>query len=85
MTMAAAAEAAKELGNAAYKATRFQEAVEHYTRAIEQKPDEATYWTNRAAALMALGRLDEALADCEHARTADPACTKAYLRMASVL
>ncbi|KAH9911996.1 uncharacterized protein B0H18DRAFT_1057006 [Fomitopsis serialis] len=44
------AEKAKEEGNAAFKAQRFNDALESYTHAIVLNPSEPTYLTNRAAA-----------------------------------
>lgn len=61
------AEKVKEEGNAAFKAGRFNDAVEAYTRAIEMDPTEPTYLTNRAAAYMALKRFKPALTDCQQA------------------
>ncbi|KAH8091743.1 hypothetical protein BXZ70DRAFT_953084 [Cristinia sonorae] len=61
------AEKVKEQGNVAFKASRFQDAIELYTTAIELDPAEPTYLTNRAAAYMALKRFKPALADCQQA------------------
>jgi len=38
----------KELGNAAYKKKEFEEALQHYDRAIELDPDTITFMTNKA-------------------------------------
>ncbi|TBU30990.1 protein prenylyltransferase [Dichomitus squalens] len=65
----------KEKGNAAFKAGKYQEAIEHYSRAIDIRPSEPTFWTNRAAAFMALKRFKPALSDCQQAanlQSADP-------------
>ncbi|KAF8959576.1 hypothetical protein BDZ97DRAFT_1836922 [Flammula alnicola] len=51
------AEKVKELGNVAFKAAKYQEAVDLYTKAI------ASYLTNRAASYMALKRFRPALED----------------------
>ncbi|OBZ73547.1 DnaJ subfamily C member 7 [Grifola frondosa] len=61
------AEKMKEDGNTAFKASRFQEAIEFYTKAIGLHPTEPTYLTNRAAAYMALKRFKPALLDCQQA------------------
>ncbi|EIW56458.1 DnaJ-domain-containing protein [Trametes versicolor FP-101664 SS1] len=63
------AERVKEQGNAAFKGGRFQEAIGHYGNAIELRPTEPTYWTNRAAAYMALKKFKPALTDCQQAAT----------------
>jgi len=74
-------------GNIAYKAGRFEDAAELYAQAIAAVPDvpDATCLANRAAALLQLGRLDEALADCQAARTAQPGYMKSYVRAATIL
>ncbi|KAH9931611.1 protein prenylyltransferase [Epithele typhae] len=74
----------KEKGNAAFKGKRFQEAIEHYSRAIDLRPSEPTFWTNRAAAYMALKRFKPALADCQQATTlqTDAPSPKTLVRLA---
>lgn len=57
----------KERGNAAFRAQRFEQAVECYSRALECDPREATLYSNRAAALLKLLRFAEAEADCNRA------------------
>ncbi|PCH36519.1 protein prenylyltransferase [Wolfiporia cocos MD-104 SS10] len=78
------AEQVKEEGNVAFKAQRFAEAIELYTRAVELNPSEPTYLTNRAAAYMALKRFKPALADCQQAanlQSASPS-PKTLIRLA---
>ncbi|CDO68768.1 hypothetical protein BN946_scf184989.g34 [Trametes cinnabarina] len=78
------AEKVKEQGNAAFKAGRFHEAIEHYSKAIDLQPSEPTYWTNRAAAYMALKRFKPALGDCQQAaslQSANPS-PKTLVRLA---
>ncbi|TFL02283.1 hypothetical protein BDV98DRAFT_58122 [Pterulicium gracile] len=60
-------EALKEQGNKAFKASRWGEAVDWYTKAIESKPSEPTYYSNRAAAYVSLKQFRKALADCQQA------------------
>jgi len=43
------ADAHKDAGNAAYKAKKFDEAIDSYKKAIEVLPDEITYYNNMAA------------------------------------
>ncbi len=45
----AAAQREKEAGNAAYKAKRFEEALGHYTRAVELDDTDISFLTNRRA------------------------------------
>ncbi|KAI0673123.1 DnaJ-domain-containing protein [Trametes maxima] len=78
------AEMVKEQGNTAFKGGRFHEAVEKYGKAIELCPSEPTYWTNRAAAYMALKRFKPALSDCQQAaslQSANPS-PKTLVRLA---
>ncbi|KAJ7230506.1 hypothetical protein GGX14DRAFT_583593 [Mycena pura] len=78
------AEKIKQQGNEAFKAKKFGEAVDLYTKAIEMNPAEPSYLTNRAAAYMGIKRFRAALDDCQHAATlqaADPSA-KTLLRLA---
>ncbi|KAG1823101.1 hypothetical protein EV424DRAFT_1397734 [Suillus variegatus] len=59
----------KEQGNVAFKAKQYTEAIELYTKAIDIKPTEPAYLTNRAASYMALKRFRSALSDCQQAAT----------------
>ncbi|KAG2012165.1 DnaJ protein [Coprinopsis cinerea AmutBmut pab1-1] len=62
-----AAEKVKEEGNVKFKAKNYDDAVDLYSEAIDLNPQEPSYWTNRAAAYMALKRFRPALADCQQA------------------
>ncbi|XP_062214832.1 outer envelope protein 64, chloroplastic-like isoform X2 [Phragmites australis] len=75
-----AAEAAKEKGNAAFKEKQWQKAVNFYTEAIKFNGKVATYYSNRAAAFLALASYRQAEADCTSAIDLDPKSVKAYLR-----
>jgi tetratricopeptide (TPR) repeat protein len=55
-------ETALRSGNEMMVQGRFEEAVQHYDRAIEIRPDSAMAWHSRANALEALGNYNEALA-----------------------
>ncbi|GAB4860973.1 hypothetical protein Ancab_036133 [Ancistrocladus abbreviatus] len=45
-----------DLGNQAFKQRQWQTAINFYTEATELNPDGATYYSNRAAAYLELGR-----------------------------
>jgi tetratricopeptide (TPR) repeat protein len=58
----------KENGSEAFKAQHYEAALQFYTDAIRVDPVSdmgATLYSNRAAALAALGKHDEALMDCD--------------------
>ncbi|KAF8196788.1 hypothetical protein K438DRAFT_1585463 [Mycena galopus ATCC 62051] len=78
------AEKVKEQGNVAFKAKRFGDAVDLYTKAIEMNPAEPSYLTNRAAAYMGIKRFRSALDDCQQAATLQAAApsAKTLLRLA---
>ncbi|XP_021292215.1 outer envelope protein 64, chloroplastic [Herrania umbratica] len=74
------AEVAKEKGNQAYKDKQWQKAVGFYTEAIKLNGNNATYYSNRAAAYLELGSFLQAEADCTKAINLDKKNVKAYLR-----
>ncbi|KAJ7027927.1 hypothetical protein C8F04DRAFT_964716 [Mycena alexandri] len=78
------AEKVKEQGNVAFKAKRFGDAVDLYTKAIEMNPAEPSFLTNRAAAYMGIKRFRSALDDCQLAATLQAAApsAKTLLRLA---
>jgi stress-induced-phosphoprotein 1 len=49
----------KAKGNDLYKARNFLEALDAYDAAIELNPNESTYYNNKAAVLIEMGKLDE--------------------------
>lgn len=59
----AASLSAKELGNAAFKAGDFPTSVGHYTSAILADPGNPTFYLNRAAAYLKLGKYKDAERD----------------------
>lgn len=71
-------------GNEWYKKGRYGEALRHYDRALALCPDSAACRGNRAAALAGLGRLADALRDCEEAVRLDPASGRAHCRLAAL-
>ncbi|OMP11738.1 Amidase [Corchorus capsularis] len=74
------AEVAKEKGNQAYKEKQWQKAVGFYTEAIRLSGNNATYYSNRAAAYLELRSFLQAEADCTKAINLDKKNVKAYLR-----
>ncbi|CAL9236481.1 unnamed protein product [Arabidopsis halleri] len=80
-------------GNQAYKNGNMCKAEECYTHGIRSSPsnDNSEYsvkplalcYGNRAAARISLGRLREAISDCEMAASLDPSYIKAYTRAAN--
>ncbi|RAL49466.1 unnamed protein product [Cuscuta campestris] len=70
----------KEKGNAAYKNKQWNKAVNYYTEAIKLNEINSTYYSNRAAAYLELGRFQQAVSDCTNAISLDKKNVKAYLR-----
>lgn len=76
----ASAEIAKEKGNQAYKEKQFKRAVDLYSEAIKLNGNNATYYSNRAAAYLESGSYIKAEADCTKAIDLDKKNVKSYLR-----
>ena len=55
----------KELGNAAYKEKRFEEALSHYDKAFGLDPTNVALLTNKAAVFFEQQRWDECLEMCD--------------------
>ncbi|KAF2194950.1 TPR-like protein [Zopfia rhizophila CBS 207.26] len=75
------AESYKAAGNKFFKIKDYAQAIKEYTKAIEADPKNATYYSNRAAALMSANRFVEALEDCKVADELDPGNMKILLRL----
>ncbi|KAJ0452926.1 putative tetratricopeptide-like helical domain superfamily, Thioredoxin domain-containing protein [Helianthus annuus] len=75
----------KKLGNEEYKKGHFLEALSFYDRAISLSPVNAAYHCNRAAALMGLKRLSEAVKECDEAIRLDSGYVRAHHRLGSLL
>ncbi|CAL5019630.1 unnamed protein product [Urochloa decumbens] len=71
----------KEMGNEEYRQGHYSEAVALYDQAIMMDARRPAYWSNKAAALAALGRLIEAVGDCKEAVRIDPAYDRAHHRL----
>ncbi|KFK35711.1 hypothetical protein AALP_AA4G027100 [Arabis alpina] len=79
------AEEVKRVGNEMYRKGLFSEALKCYDRAIALSPSNAAYRSNRAAALMGLDRIGEAVIECEDAVKSDSNYVRAHHRLASLL
>ncbi|KAJ9153519.1 hypothetical protein P3X46_026947 [Hevea brasiliensis] len=77
-------EEVKRAGNEMYKKGHFEDALVLYGRAIALAPGNAAYRSNRAAALMGLGRVAEAVRECEEAVRLDPNYWRAHQRLGSL-
>ncbi|KAI9098625.1 hypothetical protein DFS34DRAFT_618244 [Phlyctochytrium arcticum] len=77
--------AVKDRANDYYKKGDYYQAVDLYSEAIELAPDNATIYSNRAAALMMIRRYKQAISDCEAAVARDPDNIKGYLRASKCL
>ncbi|KAF2267852.1 TPR-like protein [Lojkania enalia] len=75
------AESYKAAGNKFFKIKDYAQAIKEYSKAIEADPKNATYYSNRAAALMSANRFIEALEDCKIADELDPGNMKIQLRL----
>jgi Asp-tRNA(Asn)/Glu-tRNA(Gln) amidotransferase A subunit family amidase len=80
ITKEESAEIAKEKGNQAFKEKLWQKAIGLYSEAIKLSDNNATYYSNRAAAYLELGGFLQAEEDCTKAITLDKKNVKAYLR-----
>ncbi|CAL4958995.1 unnamed protein product [Urochloa decumbens] len=81
---AADPEEVKRAGNEQYRKGCFEEALRLYDRALALCPDNAACRGNRAAALIGLRRLGEAVKECEEALRIDPSYGRAHHRLASL-
>lgn len=75
------AEDKKNQGNDEYKKKKYQQAIEHYTEAINLNPL-ASYYGNRSAAYMMLYSYDFALQDARKSTQIDPLFAKGFYREA---
>ncbi|KAL7749335.1 hypothetical protein RI367_005206 [Sorochytrium milnesiophthora] len=78
----AAAEEKKNKANELYKGKAFSKAIDMYGEAIALHPENATLWSNRAAARIMRQEFKGAIADCMEAIRIDPTMVKAMVRAA---
>ncbi|KAK9828338.1 hypothetical protein WJX74_009774 [Apatococcus lobatus] len=74
---------AKELGNRAFAAKNFEEALQHFNTCIQLDPGNEVYFSNRAAALTSLRRFPAAVADSKKVIQLRPKWVKGYSRLAA--
>lgn len=77
-------EVLKSMGNEAYKKGNFEEALALYDKAIAIDSNKATYHCNKSAALIGLGRFQEAILECEESIRLDPSYIRAHNRLATI-
>lgn len=74
------AEEEKNLGNACFKMQKFEQAIQHYSRAVQLDAKNPVFLSNRAMAYLKLGAYVEAEEDCTKALEMDPCLVKVFLR-----
>lgn len=74
----------KSIGNEKYDQGKFEEALALYNRAISLDSNKASYHSNKAAALIGLGRLVEAVFACREAVRIEPCYRRAHRRLATL-
>ncbi|KAI9218530.1 hypothetical protein BC828DRAFT_399541 [Blastocladiella britannica] len=71
----------KTLGNKAFSAQNFDEAIKHFTSAIALDASNHVLYSNRSAAYASLREFDKARADAEKTVTISPKWAKGYSRL----
>ena len=74
----------KDLGNKAFQAGKYPEAVEHYSNAIALEENHVFY-SNRSGAYLSMGSNAEALEDADQCIALNPSFVKGYTRRAAAL
>ena len=77
--------ACKEKGNEAFRQCKYQEAIELYTSAILINDTNPVLFTNRAQALLKIGKALDATHDCRQAIKLKPDFIKAFIHLAKAL
>jgi len=77
------AERLKRVGNEAFVAKKYDEAISHYTKAISIDPENAVLYSNRSACYAAKQRWDIALEDAVLCVSKDPKFIKGYFRLSA--
>ena len=79
--MAMDATAYKNLGNEAFAAKKFEDAIEHFSQAIELDPSNHVLWSNRSASYLSLNKFQEAKNDAEKCVSLNGSWAKGYTRL----
>jgi len=79
------AEEHKKNGNTAFAASKFEEAIGHFTKAIELDPKNHVLYSNRSAAFTSLKRYEEALKDAQTTIDLNTSWPKGYSRKGAAL
>ena len=70
----------KDLGNVAFQAQNFEEALQHFTKAIELNPNDHVFYSNRSGCHASLKNYEKALEDAEKCISLKPDWGKGYQR-----
>ncbi|KAL1453278.1 hypothetical protein WDU94_007433 [Cyamophila willieti] len=70
----------KNQGNECFKRSRYELAIQHYTKCILSEPNSAVAYSNRAQAFLKMNKYTQALEDCNAALRIDPSMVKAKYR-----
>ena len=70
----------KALGNECFSAKKYDEAVQHFSKAIELNPNDHVFFSNRSACYASLEQYEKALEDADKCVTIKPDWSKGYLR-----
>eukprot|EP01035_Chromulina_nebulosa_P032991 gene32991-44139_t len=76
-------EIAKKLGNDAFLAKKYDEAIEHYSKGLLLDPENAVFYSNRSACYGALKQWERAYEDALMCVSKDPKFIKGYYRLSS--
>mmetsp|Transcript_25142 Transcript_25142/g.39484 ORF Transcript_25142/g.39484 Transcript_25142/m.39484 type:complete len:267 (-) Transcript_25142:3-803(-) len=85
MTVNPEAEAKKDLGNKAFAAKEYDEAIKHYTAAISIDSKNCVYFSNRSACHGGKGDWEKAANDAKECIKVNPEFIKGYYRLANAL
>mmetsp|Transcript_30281 Transcript_30281/g.81388 ORF Transcript_30281/g.81388 Transcript_30281/m.81388 type:complete len:555 (-) Transcript_30281:281-1945(-) len=75
----------KALGNEAFKAQKYEEAIKHFSDAIDADPSGHVLYSNRSAAYASLGKFEDALADADKCIQINGTWAKGYSRKGAAL
>lgn len=73
----------KKLGNDAFAAKKYDEAIIHYSEAIKLEPDNAVFYSNRSACYASKGLWQKAVDDASTCIEKDTKFVKGYYRLAT--